>query len=76
METVFDPKVLVGLAICSVYGWVIISSAKPDKQRVRTIFVITAIIIAAIVSIPIWNRHADSGGQLHGHPFWTGKHEH
>lgn len=45
------------------------------RRDIRIVFVILVILIA-IFSLPIWHRHGDIGGMMHGHPLWDGGHIH
>ena len=54
-----------------------------DKQRpfqfsLRTLIIVLIITSALMIAccLPIWHRHSDLRGQMHGHPIWGFNHYH
>ena len=42
----------------------------------RTLICAIVLAILLLAALPIWNRHADFGGVMHGHAIWVEQHVH
>ncbi len=74
--------VLIGVGVNMIASrWAL--SAEPDQSHRRSQFSLSQklllgilLVVAITFCLPIWHRHGDFAGQMHGHPIWVGEHVH
>jgi len=50
---------------------------RPIRFSLRTYFIVLIVgSVLALCLLPIWHRHGDVGGAMHGHPIWDVGHVH
>lgn len=45
------------------------------RRDVRIVLILLTMLIV-VFSLPIWHRHGDIAGKMHGHAIWDGGHIH